>query len=141
MNIFYILDFIYYRVAEIYARRGLGPIGPEKFYTGAHPDHFVSFPVFGVTLFIPINIYKFIFWNNIDIESYLIGLLIVFALYSLLIIIIFDRRYHRMDIDLLRRKYKPSSLYRNVPGWAVISISIALFLVGMAFGLYTSIDL
>ena len=55
---FYILDFIYYRAAEIYARRGLGPIGPEKLYTGAHPDNLVSFPVAAITLIIPCLIYK-----------------------------------------------------------------------------------
>jgi len=58
---FYILDFIYYKAAKLYAKFKLGPIGPKIFYTGAHPDTIVSLIVSGVTLFIPLNIYKYIF--------------------------------------------------------------------------------
>lgn len=137
MNIFYILDFIYYRVAEIYARRGLGPIGPEKFYTGAHPDHFVSFPVFGVTLFIPLNIYNYIFRYVLDVQVFVIGMFVVFGLYSFLILIPLQHRYERIPIDSLKLKYEDSWLDRHVTNFAIIPIAIVLTIGGIFFAFFT----
>ena len=130
---FYILDFIYYRAAEIYARFGLGPIGPRKFYTGASPDCFVSFPISGITLFIPLIIYKIIFRFILDAEAFIIGMLITFTLYFLLINIIFDRRYKDIPFDTLRLKYKSSKLDRYVPDFAIILVPIVLWIGGMFF--------
>ena len=136
---FNILDFIFWRAAEIYARRGLGPIGPEKLYTGAHPDNLVSFPVAAVTLIIPCLIYKLFFRYNLDIEAYLIGWVIVFALYFLLVSIAFERRYNRIPIDMLREKYKSSRLDRLVPDFAIILVPILLCIGGILFAFYNII--
>ena len=136
---FNILDFIFWRAAEIYARRGLGPIGPEKLYTGAHPDNLVSFPVAAVTLIIPCLIYKLFFRYNLDIEAYQIGWVIVFALYFLLVSIAFERRYNRIPIDMLREKYKSSRLDRLVPDFAIILVPIVLCIGGILFAFYNII--
>ena len=136
---FNILDFTFWRAAEIYARRGLGPIGPEKLYTGAHPDNLVSFPVAAVTLIIPCLIYKLFFRYNLDIEAYLIGWVIVFALYFLLVSIAFERRYNRIPIDMLREKYKSSRLDRLVPDFAIILVPIVLCIGGILFAFYNII--
>ena len=136
---FNILDFIFWRAAEIYARRGLGPIGPEKLYTGAHPDNLVSFPVAAVTLIIPCLIYKLFFRYNLDIEAYQIGWVIVFALYFLLVSIAFERRYERIPIDMLREKYKSSRLDRLVPDFAIILVPIVLCIGGILFAFYNII--
>ena len=136
---FNILDFIFWRAAEIYARRGLGPIGPEKLYTGAHPDNLVSFPVAAVTLIIPCLIYKLFFRYNLDIEAYLLGWVIVFALYFLLVSIAFERRYNRIPIDMLREKYKSSRLDRLVPDFAIILVPIVLCIGGILFAFYNII--
>jgi hypothetical protein len=136
---FNILDFIFWRAAEIYARRGLGPIGPEKLYTGAHPDNLVSFPVAAVTLIIPCLIYKLFFRFNLDIEAYLFGWVIVFALYFLLVSIAFERRYNRIPIDMLREKYKSSRLDRLVPDFAIILVPIVLCIGGILFAFYNII--
>lgn len=136
---FNILDFIFWRAAEIYARRGLGPIGPEKLYTGAHPDNLVSFPVAAVTLIIPCLIYKLFFRYTLDIEAYQIGWVIVFALYFLLVSIAFERRYNRIPIDMLREKYKSSRLDRLVPDFAIILVPIVLCIGGILFAFYNII--
>ena len=136
---FNILDFIFWRAAEIYARRGLGPIGPEKLYTGAHPDNLVSFPVAAVTLIIPCLIYKLFFRYTLDIEAYQIGWVIVFALYFLLVSIAFERRYERIPIDMLREKYKSSRLDRLVPDFAIILVPIVLCIGGILFAFYNII--
>jgi hypothetical protein len=136
---FNILDFIFWRAAEIYARRGLGPIGPEKLYTGAHPDNLVSFPVAAVTLIIPCLIYKLFFRYTLDIEAYQIGWVIVFALYFLLVSIAFERRYNRIPIDMLREKYKSSRLDRLVPDFAIILVPILLCIGGILFAFYNII--
>lgn len=136
---FNILDFTFWRAAEIYARRGLGPIGPEKLYTGAHPDNLVSFPVAAVTLIIPCLIYKLFFRYNLDIEAYLIGWVIVFALYFLLVSIAFERRYERIPIDMIREKYKSSRLDRLVPDFAIILVPIVLCIGGILFAFYNII--
>ena len=136
---FNILDFTFWRAAEIYARRGLGPIGPEKLYTGAHPDNLVSFPVAAVTLIIPSQIYKLFFRYNLDIEAYQIGWVIVFALYFLLVSIAFERRYNRIPIDMLREKYKSSRLDRLVPDFAIILVPIVLCIGGILFAFYNII--
>ena len=136
---FNVLDFIFWRAAEIYARRGLGPIGPEKLYTGAHPDNLVSFPVAAVTLIIPCLIYKLFFRYNLDIEAYQIGWVIVFALYFLLVSIAFERRYERIPIDMIREKYKSSRLDRLVPDFAIILVPIVLCIGGILFAFYNII--
>jgi hypothetical protein len=136
---FNILDFIFWRAAEIYARRGLGPIGPEKLYTGAHPDNLVSFPVAAITLIIPCLIYKLFFRYTLDIEAYQIGWVIVFALYFLLVSIAFERRYNRIPIDMLREKYKSSRLDRLVPDFAIILVPILLCIGGILFAFYNII--
>lgn len=136
---FNILDFTFWRAAEIYARRGLGPIGPEKLYTGAHPDNLVSFPVAAVTLIIPSQIYKLFFRYNFDIEAYLFGWIIAFALYFLLVSIAFERRYERIPIDMLREKYKSSRLDRLVPDFAIILVPIVLCIGGILFAFYNII--
>ena len=136
---FNILDFIFWRAAEIYARRGLGPIGPEKLYTGAHPDNLVSFPVAAITLIIPCLIYKLFFRYTLDIEAYQIGWVIVFALYFLLVSIAFERRYNRIPIDMLREKYKSSRLDRLVPDFAIILVPIVLCIGGILFAFYNII--
>ena len=136
---FNILDFTFWRAAEIYARRGLGPIGPEKLYTGAHPDNLVSFPVAAVTLIIPSQIYKLFFRYNLDIEAYLFGWIIAFALYFLLVSIAFERRYERIPIDMLREKYKSSKLDRLVPDFAIILVPIVLCIGGILFAFYNII--
>ena len=136
---FNILDFTFWRAAEIYARRGLGPIGPEKLYTGAHPDNLVSFPVAAVTLIIPCLIYKLFFRYTLDIEAYQIGWVIVFALYFLLVSIAFERRYNRIPIDMLREKYKSSRLDRLVPDFAIILVPIVLCIGGILFAFYNII--
>ena len=136
---FNILDFTFWRAAEIYARRGLGPIGPEKLYTGAHPDNLVSFPVAAVTLIIPSQIYKLFFRYNLDIEAYLFGWIIAFALYFLLVSIAFERRYERIPIDMLREKYKSSRLDRLVPDFAIILVPIVLCIGGILFAFYNII--
>ena len=136
---FNILDFTFWRAAEIYARRGLGPIGPEKLYTGAHPDNLVSFPVAAITLIIPCLIYKLFFRYNLDIEAYQIGWVIVFALYFLLVSIAFERRYNRIPIDMLREKYKSSRLDRLVPDFAIILVPIVLCIGGILFAFYNII--
>ena len=136
---FNILDFIFWRAAEIYARRGLGPIGPEKLYTGAHPDNLVSFPVAAVTLIIPSQIYKLFFRYNLDIEAYLFGWIIAFALYFLLVSIAFERRYERIPIDMLREEYKSSKLDRLVPDFAIILVPIVLCIGGILFAFYNII--
>ena len=136
---FNILDFTFWRAAEIYARRGLGPIGPEKLYTGAHPDNLVSFPVAAITLIIPCLIYKLFFRYNLDIEAYLLGWVIVFALYFLLVSIAFERRYNRIPIDMLREKYKSSRLDRLVPDFAIILVPIVLCIGGILFAFYNII--
>ena len=136
---FNVLDFIFWRAAEIYARRGLGPIGPEKLYTGAHPDNLVSFPVAAVTLIIPCLIYKLFFRYNLDIEAYQIGWVIVFALYFLLVSIAFERRYNRIPIDMLREKYNSSRLDRLVPDFAIILVPIVLCIGGILFAFYNII--
>ena len=136
---FNVLDFTFWRAAEIYARRGLGPIGPEKLYTGAHPDNLVSFPVAAVTLIIPCLIYKLFFRYTLDIEAYLIGWVIVFALYFLLVSIAFERRYNRIPIDMLREKYKSSRLDRLVPDFAIILVPIVLCIGGILFAFYNII--
>lgn len=136
---FNILDFTFLRAAEIYARRGLGPIGPEKLYTGAHPDNLVSFPVAAVTLIIPSQIYKLFFRYNLDIEAYLFGWIIAFALYFLLVSIAFERRYERIPIDMLREKYKSSRLDRLVPDFAIILVPIVLCIGGILFAFYNII--
>lgn len=136
---FNVLDFTFWRAAEIYARRGLGPIGPEKLYTGAHPDNLVSFPVAAVTLIIPCLIYKLFFRYNLDIEAYLLGWVIVFALYFLLVSIAFERRYNRIPIDMLREKYKSSRLDRLVPDFAIILVPIVLCIGGILFAFYNII--
>ena len=136
---FNILDFIFWRAAEIYARRGLGPIGPEKLYTGAHPDNLVSFPVAAVTLIIPCLIYKLFFRYTLDIEAYLLVWVIVFALYFLLVSIAFERRYNRIPIDMIREKYKSSRLDRLVPDFAIILVPIVLCIGGILFAFYNII--
>ena len=136
---FNILDFTFWRAAEIYARRGLGPIGPEKLYTGAHPDNLVSFPVAAITLIIPCLIYKLFFRYTLDIEAYLLGWVIVFALYFLLVSIAFERRYNRIPIDMLREKYKSSRLDRLVPDFAIILVPIVLCIGGILFAFYNII--
>ena len=136
---FNVLDFIFWRAAEIYARRGLGPIGPEKLYTGAHPDNLVSFPVAAITLIIPCLIYKLFFRYTLDIEAYQIGWVIVFALYFLLVSIAFERRYERIPIDMLREKYKSSRLDRLVPDFAIILVPIVLCIGGILFAFYNII--
>ena len=138
---FYILDFIFYRAAEIYARFGLGPVGPKKFYTGASPDCFVSFPIYGITLFIPLNIYKFTFRYILDVEAFIIGILITFTLYFLLINIIFDRRYKDISFDTLRLKYKSSKLDKYVPDFVIILVPIVLWIGGTLFAFYTIIGI
>ena len=136
---FNILDFTFWRAAEIYARRGLGPIGPEKLYTGAHPDNLVSFPVAAVTLIIPSQIYKLFFRYNLDIEAYLFGWIIAFALYFLLVSIAFERRYERIPIDMLREEYKSSRMDRLVPDFAIILVPIVLCIGGILFAFYNII--
>ena len=139
---FNILDFIFWRAAEIYARRGLGPIGPEKLYTGAHPDNLVSFPIAAVTLIIPSQIYKLFFRYTLYFnyfKAYLFGWVIVFALYFLLVSIAFERRYERIPIDMLREKYKSSRLDRLVPDFAIILVPILLCIGGILFAFYNII--
>ena len=135
-NIFYILDFVYYKVAEVYGFFGLAPIG-KKDYTRATPDFFVSAPIFNITLIIPLYIYKLIFCSFLDKEAFFIGMLIVLTPYCLYISIAFDRRYKRISIDRLRReyKYKFNWLYRLVPGFVVLLGSIVLSLGGMFLSL------
>ena len=136
---FYILDFIYYKAAKLYAKFKLGPIGPTKFYTGAHPDDIVSLIVIGVTLFIPLNIYKYIFMYILDAQAFLIGALVVFAIYTFLILIPFTHRYERIPIDSLRRKYEDCWLDRHMPNFMIIPISIVLFVGGLFFAVFTFI--
>ena len=136
-KMFYILDFIYYRAAKIYAHFGLGPIGPKKFYNGATPDCLVSFPIAGITSFIPLNIYRFIFTEILDVKAFVIGALIVFSLYAVLISIVFERRYNRIPFDTLRQEYKSSRIDRIVPNFAIILVPVVLWIVGMFFALYS----
>ena len=136
---FYILDFIYYRAAEIYAHFGLGPVGPKKFYTGATPDCLVSFPIAGVTSFIPLNIYKFIFIGVLDIKAFVIGMLIVFALYFILINVVFERRYERIPFERLRKEYRCSRLDKYVPNFAIILVPVVLWIGGIFFAFFTFI--
>lgn len=135
-ELFYILDFIYYKAAKIYAKFKLGPIGPNKFYTGAHPDTIVSLIVFGVTLFIPLNIYNYIFRYVLDVQVFVIGMFVVFGLYSFLILIPLQHRYERIPIDSLKLKYEDSWLDRHVTNFAIIPIAIVLTIGGIFFAFF-----
>ena len=136
---FYILDFIYYKAAKLYAKFKLGPIGPKIFYTGAHPDTIVSLIVFGVTLFIPLNIYKYIFMYILDAQAFVIGMLVVFALYYFLILIPFQLRYERIPIDSLKRKYEGCWLDSHMSNFMIIPIAIVLTVGGIFFAFFTFI--
>ena len=113
----------------------------EPFYYTIYNDYssfinLVSFPVAAVTLIIPCLIYKLFFRYNLDIEAYLFGWIIAFALYFLLVSIAFERRYERIPIDMIREKYKSSRLDRLVPDFAIILVPIVLCIGGILFAFY-----